>query len=124
MLAPDVAQYPATVRLADLNQPGERVERSRNVPGPLGDHDKAIVLVIIGKCRPEAIEYAPALRCQKLQVNAVLIGEHQVAVRLQDLELVHPFGKRGEEDCLAGAEHRRPPGQKLVSSRFTLHRCG
>ena len=35
------------------------------------------------------------------------------------------IGKSGEEDRLARADDRRPPGQKLVSLRFTLHRrCG
>ena len=86
-----------------------------------GRYDKAIILMIIGKCCTEAVKYAPALRRQKLQIDAVLVRKRCIAVRLQDLQLVHPFGKSAEEDCLAGAEDRRPPVQELVSLRFTLH---
>ena len=120
--APDVAQYPATVPLADLDQPGERFECGRDVSGLLGDHDETIVLVIISKCRAEAVEYAPTLRRQKLQIDPVLVRQHRVPVRVHDLELVHALGKSGEEDCLTGAKDRRPPGQELVSYHFTLHR--
>src|SRR6516225_4149527 len=122
MLTSDLAQYPVAVALADLNQPGERVECGRNVPRLLGRHDEAIVLMIIGKCRSETVKYAPALRRQKLQIDAVLVRKHRVAVRLQDLELVHSLGKSREEDCLAGAKDRRPPVQELMSLRLTLHR--
>jgi hypothetical protein len=122
MLAPYVAQYPVAVALANLNQPGERVECGRNVPRLLGRHDDAIVLMIIGKCRSEAVKYAPALRRQELQIDAVLVRKHCVTVRLQDLQLVHSLGKSGEEDCLAGAKDRRPPVQELMSLGLTLHR--
>src|SRR5271169_5425085 len=114
MLSPDVAQYPATVPLADLDQPGKRFKCGRDVSGLLGDHDETIVLVIIGKCRAEAIEYAPPLRRQKLQIDPVLVRQHGVPVRVHDLELVHTLGKSSEENCLTGAKDRRSPGQELV----------
>ena len=53
--------------------------------------------MIIRKCRSEAVEYAPALRCQKLQIHAVLVREHHVAVRFQDLELVGTVETRAIE---------------------------
>jgi len=66
MLAPDVAQYPATIPFAYLDQLGQRFECGRDVSGLLSDHDETVVLVIVGKCRAEAVEYAPTLWRQKL----------------------------------------------------------
>src|SRR5215831_15810082 len=124
MLTPDVTQYPATIPVAYLDQPGQRFECGRDVCGLLSDHNETVVLVIVGKRRAEAVEYAPALWRQKLQIDPVLVRQHRVPVRVHDLELVHALGKNSEEDCLTGAKDRRPPGQKLVWHRFTpLRRC-
>src|SRR5271165_6660115 len=111
MLAPHVAQYPAAVRLADLDQPGEGVERRGDIPSLLGHDDETIVLLIIGECYAEAIKDTPARRRQQLQIDAVFVGKNDVPVRLQDLELVHARGETGDEGRLADGEDRCPPGQ-------------
>ena len=125
MLAPDVAQHPAAVGIAELDQRGERVERRCDVAGLLGDDDEPIVLVIVGERHAEAVEDAPARRRQQPQIDAVLVGQHRVAVRLEDLELVHAPGKDGDERRLAAGENGRSPGEELLALRFPLHRrCG
>ncbi len=122
MLASDFAQHPATVGVAELDQQGERVEGRRNIARLLGDDDQAIVLMVIGERNTEAVEDAPARRCQKPQTDPVLVCEHGVAVGLQDLQLIHAGCEGGDEHRLAAGKDRCTPAEELLTPRFLLHR--
>src|SRR5437016_12584787 len=104
MLAPDVTHHPAAVRLADLDQRSESIQRDRDISSLLRDDDEAVVLVIIGERNTKPVEDAPTGRWQKPQIDAVLVRQHRIPIRLQDLELIHAPGERTDQDCLADAE--------------------
>ena len=122
MLAPDLAQArgggpssPISIRCA------ERVEGRRDVAGLLGDDDEMIILAVIGERDAEAVENPPAQRREQPQAHPVLVGEHRVAIRIQDLQLVHPPGDGGEQYRLTAREDRRAPGEQLSPMRFPPH---
>jgi hypothetical protein len=122
MLAPDIAQYPAAVRLGDLDQRAEGIEGRRDIAGLLGDDDEVIVVPVIGKRDPETIEDSPAQRRHEPQVHAVLVGEYRITVGVQNLQLVHAPAKRGNKRRLAHREDCGATGKEPMALRFPLHR--
>ena len=100
MFALDLAQDAAAVGLAHLDQRTERVERRRDIAGLLGDDDKVIILLVFGERDPEAIENSPAHRRYQPQADAVFVRENRIALRVHNLQLVHPPANGGEKQCL------------------------
>src|SRR5258708_34934186 len=107
MFAPDLAQDAATVAFAHLDQRTERVERRRDIAGLLRDDDEMIVLLVFGERDPETIENSPAHRRYQPQADAVLVRENRIALRVNNLQLVHSPADAGEKQSLTASEDRR-----------------
>ncbi len=114
MLALGVAQRPFAVRIADLDQRGDRVDRRVDVGGLLGDDDDPVILAVIGEADAKPVKDAAARRHQKPQVDAVLVSHDAVAVAVEDLELIEAPGEGGDQRDLSPGEDRRPPAQQLL----------
>ena len=82
-----------------------------------------VVLLVFGERDPEAIENSPAHRRYQPQADAVLIRENPIALRLQNLQLVHPPANGAEKHCLTAGEDCRAPGEQLVAKYIPPH-CG
>ena len=122
MFAPDLAQYTAPVALTDLDQRPDRIQGRGDVPCLLGDDHEVIVLSVFGKRDPEAVENPRAQRRQQPQTDSIFVGENRVAVRFDNLQLVHPSADGGEEQCLTAGKNRRAPGEQLLPERLPSHR--
>src|ERR1700694_1481637 len=104
MLSPEVTQATAPVGLADFDQPAERVEGCCNVGCLLGYDHEMIVLAVVGERGAKAVEDPPTQRRDEPQIHTVLVREHRVAIRFQDLQLVHAPGDSGEKGCLTSCQ--------------------
>ncbi len=123
MLAADFADDAASVALADLDQLAERGQSLLDIAGLFGDEDEVIILPVVGQRRAEAIEDTSSRRRQKPQVDAVFVRQDAVAVRFEDLQLVHTAGQCCDQQRLPPGERRRAPRQHPLALRFTPHSC-
>ena len=120
MLDADVAKDAAAVAVAERHEPVDGVERRGDVAALVGDELGAVGRAVRGERDAEAVEDAAARRRDQPDADAVLVGEHLVAVRLNHLEEIEPARDGAEERRLAAGEQQRAPGQKLAAGDFAL----
>ena len=121
MLAPHLMQDPLSVRVAELDQCGERVQGGLNVPCLLGDNHQMVVLSIVGERDAEAVEDSSARWRYEPQTDAVFISQHLVAISVDDLQLVQAGRESGQKHCLAAGQDRGASAETLVALCFPLH---
>ena len=122
MLAPGIAQHPAAVGIAELDQPGEPGERRLEVASLLGHDDDPEIVPVGGERDAKTVDDAPARRRQEAQIDAVLVGEDGVAVLFEDLQLVEATAEQRGEHALTAREQRRAAGEQLLALGFAGHR--
>ena len=77
----------------DLAQP---LQHLRQVAGQRRHDRDAIAFRVVGEQHAEAVVDAPAQRRQRQRVDAVVVGQRRIALRLEHLELVEPRAERAD----------------------------
>ena len=95
-LAPNLAQDARPFILGKHDNPGQPIQRLLDVGRVLRGNQHAVVLLIDGQRHAEPVDYVSARRWQQAQIDPVLVGEHGVALRLDNLQIVHSPGQRAE----------------------------
>src|SRR5262249_49162589 len=75
----------------------------------------------VGHADAKPVEDAAARRDQEPQIDAVLVGQHPIAVFFDDLQLVEPPAESGDQRDLAAGEQCRPAAEQLLALGLARH---
>lgn len=117
----DLAQHPLPIAVLDFNQLGKGGEGRRNIRRLLGDDEQAVVVAVGGERPAEAIEDAAPGRRKQPEVDAVFVGEHQVALGLDHLQLVQPRRQCRQQQPLAAGDEEGAASELAASIVIARH---
>ena len=121
LLAPGFAQDPVAIVILDRHQRRDFVQRPVEVQRGLRHHDQAVVQPVLRKNLAEAVEDAAPCRRHELHVDAVLVGEHRVALRFDDLELIEAPGEACRQQRLNPAHDDGAAREQVGASGLATH---
>ena len=104
--AMDLAPHPLIIARRQGNQQSDCIESRRDVICLLGHQGNPVVVAVGRHGLALAVQDTPPWRRQKLDVDAVVIGQHYIAVRLQNLQVIEPPDQRRQQQKLTAREHR------------------
>ena len=113
MLALDLSEDAAAIGLAHGNQHRHRVERGIDIRDLICDQGDPVVLPVGGQGHAEAVDDATSRRRQQPQIDALLICEGGVFVRLMDLQIIESARKCREQQALTTGDQYRTPRQEF-----------
>ena len=116
-----LAQNPAAGLFADRNDLADGVQRRLEIAGLLRSHQNAEVALVDRQRLAIAIHDPAARRRQEAEIDAVLVGERPVAIRFENLEVIHPSGEQREEGELSARQQRHPPGKQFLPFGVAQH---
>jgi hypothetical protein len=117
-LARDLFHDAGALAIADRNDLADRIERLGNAADLLLDQHDPIVEPVLRDRHAEAIEDTAARRCEKAEIDPVVLGEGLVLSGFDDLQVIEPAGEDRHQHGLAAANHGRAPREGLEPRIF------
>ena len=84
----------AALVIAERDDGAELVQGLLHIRGLLGDDDDPVALLVHRQFDAETVDDAPPRRRQETQIDTVLLRQHAITRRLDDLEVIHPRRQR------------------------------
>ncbi len=121
--AADFLQDPFHIVFFKLDNPRQLGQNRNHVFRLFGHQNSLIILNVDGQIIAVAVNNEAAWRRNEPEVDTVFLGQHQIAFRLDHLQVVHPPDKAAEHRHFCAGQQRRPAGKDLRSCPFRAHVC-
>ena len=119
--APDLALDPLPFVGVQRHEGCDPCQRHVEVRHRLRNQHQPVVQAVPGQKLPGAVKDAAARRRQEMDVDSILVGQHRIALGIDDLKLVESAGETGDQQRLKAAHEERTPREQGGTSDFALH---